>query len=432
VACPRCNDAGFVYANVPPGHPDFGRAIPCECTLKELEESRLTRLQRYSNLGALTRLTFDNLIPQGKGSNPSNQERFSHAFRAALAFAQDPQGWLILTGPSGCGKTHLATAIANHRHQQGYHAFFQVVPDLLDHLRSAFSPNSEITYDELFEQVQNAPLLILDDLGTQSTTPWAQEKLFQLINYRFNTRKPTVITTNISLDELDERWRTRLTDPSLAQIYLLEEKKVAIPGYTGGLPELLNKMTFDKFDSKRVNLPSEQRHNLGEAFRLAQDFANSPEGWLILQGTNGCGKTHLAAAIANHRLQKGEPVSFTIVSEFLDHLRSTFSPESKVTYDELFESVKNAPVLILDDFGEHSSTPWAEEKLYQLINYRYNGRLPTAVTTCSSLEDIETRVSSRMSDPTLSLVFYITAPDYRTDRPPVVKPKSISRRGRRD
>jgi DNA replication protein DnaC len=51
---------------------------------------------------------------------------------------------------------------------------FVVVPDLLDHLRAAYNPDSEVGYDRLFEQVRNAPVLVLDDLGTQSATAWAQ------------------------------------------------------------------------------------------------------------------------------------------------------------------------------------------------------------------------------------------------------------------
>jgi DNA replication protein DnaC len=62
-------------------------------------------------------------------------------------------------------------------------------------------------------------------------------------------------------------------------------------------------MTFDNFDWKRVNLPLEQRQNLAEVFREAHEFAESPDGWLVLQGVNGCGKTHLAAAIVNYRYQ---------------------------------------------------------------------------------------------------------------------------------
>jgi DNA replication protein DnaC len=341
-------------------------------------------------------------------------------------------------GPSGCGKTHLAAAIANYRLQQGYPAFFIGVPDLLDHLRSTFSPSSEISYDDLFEQVQDAPLLILDDLGTQTSTPWAGEKLFQLINHRFNAQLPTVvnISAGTSLEELEERWCTRLTDPSLSQIFLLGEKKSPILDYSGVLGlELLSSMTFDNFDSKRVNLPLEQRESLERAFRRAYIFAESPEGWLVFLGENGCGKTHLAAAIANYQLRRGKPVSFIIVPDFLDHLRSTFSPESKITYDELFERVKSAPLLILDDFGEHSSTPWAQEKLYQLINYRYNARLPTVITMPGSQEDleerIEARISSRMVDVQLSTLLEITAPDYRADRQVAEKVKSAPRRSRR-
>ncbi len=422
--CPRCKGAGFVYAEVRPGHPDFGKAVPCSCTQKEFEESRLARLHRYSNLGALTRLTFDNLILRGKSSEPADQERFYRAYQAAIAFAQNPQGWLVLQGPSGCGKTHLAAAIANYRLNQGHLVFFIVVPDLLDHLRSTFSPHSDISYDELFEQVRNTSLLLLDDLGSQSSTPWAQEKLFQIINHRFNSRLPIVITLNIPIEQLEERLRTRIGDTSLSQVYLLQEKKIALFDHWGSLGlESLSHMTFDSFDYKRSNLLPEERQNLEQAYHLARQFAESPQDWLVFQGTNGCGKTHLAAAIANYCLKTGKPACFVVVAEFLDYLRSTFSPESKVTYDEVFERVKTAPLLILDDFGEQASTPWAQEKLYQLINYRYNARLPTVITTCFKLEDIEPRISSRMADFKLSTVFPINAPDYRADRQAARKTK---------
>jgi len=383
-------------------------------------------LQRYSNLGSLTRLTFNNLVSRGRSGDPQNQERFLRACQAADSFAQDPQGWLVFMGPSGCGKTHLAAALANHCIGNTHPAFFISVFELIDHLRSAFGPNSDISYDELSERVKEAPLLVLDDLGARSTTPWAQEKLFQIINHRFNNQLPTVITivAGMNVEELDERLRTRLSDPGLSQIHLLEEKKPPILDCFSSLGlELLSSMSFDNFDSRRVNLSLEQRQNLEQAFRLARSFAEAPEGWLVFQGTNGCGKTHLATSVANYNFIAGRPVYVIIVPDFLDHLRSTYSPESKITYDDFFERVKRAPLLILDDFGEHSSTPWAQEKLYQLINYRYNTRLPTVITTCCALDDIETRISSRMADHKLSTVFNIMAPDYRSDRPHAQKTK---------
>ena len=158
------------------------------------------------------------------------------------------------------------------------------------------------------------------------------------------------------------------------------------------------------------------------AYRLAFDFAKNPEGWLVFMGETGCGKTHLAAAIVNYRYEMGKPALFVVVPDFLDHLRSAFSPESKVSYDQFFESVKTAPLLVLDDFGEQSTNPWVKEKLYQLINYRYNSRLPTVITTRLSLDEIMAEVdgsiSSRLVDRKVSVTFAIIAPDYRTERKP--------------
>ncbi|GAI33432.1 unnamed protein product, partial [marine sediment metagenome] len=248
----------------------------------------------------------------------------------------------------------------------------------------------EIPYDRFFDQVRSTQLLILDDLGAQTSTPWAKEKMDQLLNHRFSHELPTVITTSTQPEQLEERLRTRLTDPRLCQVYPIEEEQANIMDYSWGPGlELQKKMTFASFDWERVNLPSEQRDNLERVYRLALDFAKSPDGWLVLQGVTGCGKTHLAAAIVNYHYQAGKPALFVVVPEFLDHLRSTFSPESKVSYDQLFEKVKTTTLLVLDDFGEQATTPWAQEKMYQVINYRYNARLATVITTRCSLDEIE-------------------------------------------
>ncbi|MCK4723367.1 MAG: ATP-binding protein, partial [Dehalococcoidia bacterium] len=208
----------------------------------------------------------------------------------------------------------------------------------------------------------------------------------------------------------------RLTDTELCQIYVIQGKSPLPLEQLGGLElESLRAKTFKTFDYKRLGLPPEERENLEQAFRLAFNFGQSPQDWLVLQGVNGCGKTHLAAAIANHLRQEGKSALFIEVSDLLDHLRSTFSPESRVSYDKLFERIKKAPILILDDFGEQAATPWAQEKLYQLINYRYNARLATVITTCLTLDEIENRISSRMVDSSLSLVFNIMASCYQGD-----------------
>ena len=233
------------------------------------------------------------------------------------------------------------------------------------------------------------------------------------------------------MEELEERICTRLTDPKLSQIYIIGGKSSALLEYSWGPEfELQKSMKFENFDWKRVNLLPEQRENLEMVYREAMNFAQSPDGWLVLQGVNGCGKTHLAAAITNYRYEAKKPALFIVVPDFLDHLRSTFSPESKVSYDQYFESVKNVPLLVLDDFGAQSTTPWAQQKLYQVINYRYNARLATVMTTSCSLDEIDTPISSRLADPNISNVLNITAPHYRSDLPP--SRRKISRRGKKD
>lgn len=412
--CPLCHGARFVHPLSTSGKPDFSRIVPCYCTQEELQKEKLVQLQKFSNLGALSRLAFENLLPSGKQKRGKPQYNFTQAYEAAKAFAADPKGWLIFIGPSGCGKTHLACSIANYRISLAQPALYIGVADLLDHLRSTFHPDSDIAYDELFERVKNTPLLILDDLTMTVTTSWAKGKLEQLLNHRFNTQLPTVITTCVPVEEFDRNLQGHLTDPGFCQICVIQPISSSASEDLEGLGlELLKEMSFKNFDYKGLDLPTEERQNLEQAYHVALNFAQSPQGWLVLLGQNGCGKTHLAAAIANHLRQAAKSVLFIVVPDLLDHLRSAFSPESRISYDELFEKVKKSSVLILDDFGEQSTTPWAQGKLYQLINYRYNARLATVITTCNDLDDIESRISSRMVDPSLSLVFNIRAPDYR-------------------
>jgi DNA replication protein DnaC len=414
--CPICKGSGFVYPRLPSGKADYSRAVPCRCVREAGARLQEDRLLKYSNLGALSACTFENMTLSGLSGESRKQALFQKAVEAAKEFAADPQGWFVLVGPSGSGKTYLAAAIANERIKNGYPVFFQTVPDLLDRLRSAYAPDSDMPYDDLFERVCNAQFLVLDDLGVQSATAWAREKLDQLLNHRFIHELPTVFTTAVPVEALEERIRTRLSNPRLSHIYIIEEKASALQqsGWGQGF-ELQKMMTFKTFDAKRLNLPLEQRQNLGAAYQVALQYAESPEGWLVFQGVNGSGKTHLAAAIVNYRYEARKPATFVVVPEFLDHLRKTFNPESRVSYDQLFEAVKTAPLLVLDDFGEQSTTPWAQEKLYQVINYRYNARLATVITTSNSLDEIESRIASRLVDPRLSMVINITAPDYRGD-----------------
>ena len=417
--------------DAPFGHPRWGTIEPCACWKHEGASERQDRLLRYGNLALLARFTFETLEPDGRSAEPDDQVAFRKAAEAAAAFAESPSGWIALSGPSGCGKTHLAAAIAHRAVERGYPALFMVVPDLLDHLRGSFatSADADDSYDLRLEQVSAAPLLILDDLGVQATTPWAREKLLQVLNHRYNLEMPTVVTLAAPLDSLDDRLVTRLADAPLSRVFTLASPRPKGGRSIGTLPEAMQRaMTFETFKVSGNRADARQRTTLAAALGVATSFVEDPVGqWLVLGGDTGVGKTHLAAAIINEHRRRGGTAFFAFVPELLDYLRYTFAPTSPITYDELFEQVKNAPLLVLDDLGAQSSTPWAKEKLYQLLVYRHNARLATVVTIQEGAHS-DGPVASRLGDTRFVSLLEIEAPDFRDQSP---QPRRAPREGGR-
>ncbi len=404
--------------DVPVDHPDFGRAVPCTCKMQETQEANLAVLRQSSGIAHLAQMTFDTFRPEGIGLNPDKQKNLRYAFDCASRFARAPTGWLLLKGGYGSGKTHLAAAIANDRLERGAPALFAVVPDLLDHLRATFAPSSRVTYDDRFETIRTTSFLILDDFGTQSTTAWAQEKMFQLLNHRYNAQLPTIITTNRELEEIDPRLRSRLADSTLCTIVTIlapDFRQGGTDSMGAGVSKLAlyDGMTFEAFDLRGDELKGDARDNVRRVFYIAKAFAENPQGFIVFTGEYGSGKTHLAAAIANAITQRGHSVTFVIVPDLLDHLRATFAPGSMISYDQRFEETRTAPSLVLDDLGTENATPWAREKLFQIIDYRYVARLPTIITIHREAE-IDPRIQTRIFDLARSSVNEILAPSFRT------------------
>ncbi len=438
--CEICGGLGLITLDVPVGHPDFGKAFPCVCQADKVKSRKASQLRSISNLDMYVEKTFatfqidysllgkgDQYLreilanSEGTGSSlPEAQRReINTAAERALHYAEDPQGWLLLQGTYGIGKTHLAAAIGNWRLDQGESVLFITVPDLLDHLRATFGPSSEVAYDERFEQIRASALLILDDLGAESQTAWAQEKLYQLLNYRHTTKLPTVVTTNRDLELLDPRIRSRLLDQSLSQIIRLNLPDRRSPLTTWQELDLGNldryrDMSFDTFELREdEGLPAAEIKRLERAVQIGRYFAESPRGWLVLTGEAGCGKTHLAAAIAQEAKHRGEQILFVTVSELLDHLRATFYPGSTISYDKRMEEIKRARILVLDNLTiDKSLSSWARDKLYDILTYRFDYDLPTVITTYQPLHEMDNRLKSRVTNESHSEVVPITAPSY--------------------
>ena len=323
----------------------------------------------------------------------------------------------MLEGGYGCGKTHLAAAIANLAVYIGIPTLFLTVPDLLDSLRFAYH-DPETTFEARFEDIRNANLLVMDDFGTQNATPWAQEKLFQIINYRYINKLPTVITTNLILDEIESRIRSRLQDTEYVKYMHMtapdyrRPKETSNPGISMLSFSHIKEMSFGNFETRddeigkevvttivrekqdrygrpfkdkeiiREKLTPQHIKRLHEALDAAVHFAENPNGWLVILGQSHCGKTHLAAAIGNYRQLSGGQAILTEVSALLDYLKANFPPNSDVTFDRRSYEIRTTPLLMLDDLKESGiSSVWAEDKLHQILNHRYYADLPTVITS---------------------------------------------------
>jgi len=162
-------------------------------------------------------------------------------------------------------------------------------------------------------------------------------------------------------------------------------------------------MTFDKFVF---------RPGLEEALESAQAMAEETGDftWLTFMGDTARGKTHLGVAIVRHWLARGRPARYAYVPLLLDELRSGFREDGDRSYDSRFEFFLNVPLLMLDDLGTENRTPWVQEKLDTIIDYRLMNDLALVINTNSTMDELPYRVASRLQRK--GKIVVIDAPEY--------------------
>lgn len=153
-------------------------------------------------------------------------------------------GGLVLYGNTGCGKTHLAVSIMRNRYKinltelinmewkrdYGYMTesqIFKPVPDLLLKIRGAFKEGAEESEQQIIDKYSKVPLLVLDDLGSEKTSEYSITTLYIIIDRRDRELMPTIITTNLTPKEIEEKLGARIA----SRLSGMKNIKINMPDY---------------------------------------------------------------------------------------------------------------------------------------------------------------------------------------------------------
>jgi DNA replication protein DnaC len=138
---------------------------------------------------ALLECGFENYATEGRS------ESVQYAKLAARKAAETGSS-LVLAGAVGTGKTHLAAAIAKTALNQGRPVFFISAIGYLEHLKSTFEEKQNGLYMKMIGHVKSISCLVIDDFGTERSSAWTIERLYDVLNTRIEHKLQTIITTN--------------------------------------------------------------------------------------------------------------------------------------------------------------------------------------------------------------------------------------------
>lgn len=127
--------------------------------------------------------------------------------KLAQRWCKNPKDSLFLFGAVGSGKTYFACALARYLVFNGYSVLFASTPELLEEFRLAIADDRVSPF---FAKLKTVEYLILDDLGAENTTPFALEKLYLLVDYRYRHMLPLIVTSNLQLSEISAKLHDRI------------------------------------------------------------------------------------------------------------------------------------------------------------------------------------------------------------------------------
>ncbi len=202
--CEKCRDTGYIDGKM------------CSCMKNLLRQTAYEQLNRISPLSLCSFESFspdyysqDTIAMAGRSTYDYMKAVLKYCKDYAKSFSEDSES-LLFQGGTGLGKTHLSLSIAQSVIDKGYGVIYVSAPNILSRLETMqFGGRSFEKVNE--EQLLNdCDLLIIDDLGTEFTTKFTVSTIYNIINTRLNSAKPTIISTNLQLKEMQTIYGTRM------------------------------------------------------------------------------------------------------------------------------------------------------------------------------------------------------------------------------
>jgi DNA replication protein DnaC len=208
--CGLCRDTGYI---------EKGEALPKRCYC--LQQRLIEKYHKLSNLrGILEEENFDTFDLRYYSKETSKNEGLSPyanmqvVLRAAKQFTGEfdkTKGNLLLYGETGLGKTFLSNCIAGELLNRGHTVLYMTAPRLFKLIEDyRFNRNEMEEPDEMLDAVTEVDLLIIDDLGAEFSTVVTSAALFDIINQRLLAKKPIIVSTNLTRDELHDQYSDRI------------------------------------------------------------------------------------------------------------------------------------------------------------------------------------------------------------------------------
>ena len=129
---------------------------------------------------------------------------------------------LYLSGSFGSGKTYILSALLNELSKLNYSCIIVYYPELLRSIKESFNSDD---YNERINEIKKCDLLLLDDIGAETTTPWNRDEILgTILQYRMDNKKATFFTSNLNIKELENHFITSNKDEEVIKARIIIER----------------------------------------------------------------------------------------------------------------------------------------------------------------------------------------------------------------